>query len=134
MTAFTRDIEALGPFDADGHRLALEALRETVAGPRIRWLIGMETELVEKANVYGRTVDAERYRQLMAEAVRQEYEKALVAAALISGQGRMVRDLAAETGLALPSVAAYLVELEQAGRVQIQGYEGRDPMFVRQAA
>ena len=134
MISFTRDIEALGPFDADRHRLALEALRETVAGPRTRWLVGMETELVEKANVYGRPVDAERYRQVMAAASRQEYEKALVVAALSADQGRMVRELATRTGLAVPAVAAYLVELEQAGRAHVQGYEGRDPVFIRQAA
>ncbi len=134
IEAFTRDIVELGKFDTNEHRLALSALKETLATPRVRWLMGMEKQLVEKSNVYGKQVDAERYKAVMASAIKEEYEKALVVSALPLEQGLMVKDLAAQTDLPGHVVAAYLVELEHAERVHVKGYEGRDPLFIRQAA
>ena len=134
VEAFTQDITALGKFDPEAHRLALGALRETLATPRVRWLMGMEKQLVEKTNVYGNTIDAERYARVITSAVKEEYEKALVVSALPPEKGLMVKDLAVQTSIPGPAVAAYLVELEHAERVQVEGYEGRDPLFIRPAA
>jgi DNA-binding transcriptional regulator YhcF (GntR family) len=96
--------------------------------------MGMEKQLVEKTNVYGNTVDAKRYARVMNAAVKEEYEKALVVSALPEDKGLMVRELAVQTAIPGPTVAAYLVELEHAERVQVKGYEGRDPLFIRPAA
>jgi hypothetical protein len=93
--------------------------------------MGMEKQLVEKTNVYGNAVDAERYVRVMASAVKEEYEKALVVSALPPDKGMMVKDLAARTAIPGPAVAAYLIELEHAERVQVKGYEGRDPLFIQ---
>ncbi len=131
VDAFTQEILSLGKFDPEEHRLALAALRETLSAPRVRWLMGMEKQLVEKINVYGRSVDAKRYAKVMASAVKEEYEKALVVSALPLDKGLMVKDLAAQTAIPGPTVAAYLVELEHAERVQVKGYEGRDPLFIQ---
>ena len=134
VEAFTREVVFLGEFDPEVHRLALAALRETLSTPRVRWLMGMEKQLVEKSNVYGKSVDAERYAQVMTSAIKEEYEKALVVSALTPDKGLMVKDLAAQTAIPGPAVAAYLVELEHTDRVQVKGYEGRDPLFIRPAA
>lgn len=130
----TETILEVGPFAADQHRLSLAAVKQTLATPRVRWLTGMEQELVAHETVYGHPIDPEKYQAVLQEAVRQEFEKALVLEALMENEGQSIRQLAARTDLALHTVSTVLVDLEQEGRAELQGYEGQHPKFIRQAA
>ncbi len=129
----SRAISELGPFDPEAFRLPLAAVKQVLSTTRVRWLTGMERQLEEVRNVYGTTIDPERYREILAEAVRQEYEKALVLASLTTGEGQLVKQIAEKTGLVVPTVAACLVDLEHEGLAAVDGYDDRDPRLVRVA-
>lgn len=126
-----QDITELGPPDRDKWRLPLAAVRRTLSTTRIRWLIGMERHLEEQGNVYGEKIPPERYRPLLNQAVREEYEKALVLESLAREEGRLVGEIAAATGLAVPTVATCLVDLEKEGLAGVTGYEDRNPRLIR---
>ena len=124
----------LGRFDATAHHLALAAIKRTLSTPRVRWLLGMELELVENQNVYGVPVDQEKYKEVLGSAVTQEYQKALVLEILAEKEGQLVRQIAEKSGLDLLTISNCLVALEQEGLAEQSGHEGQHPKFVRQAA
>ncbi len=130
-TGVSQAIEQLGPFDAGQYRLPLAAMRRTLSTTRIRWLTGMERELEEHGNVYGEKIPPERYHQVLVQALQEEYEKALVLESLDREEGQQVRQIAAATGLAVPTVAASLVNLERDGLAAVAGYDDCDPRLVR---
>jgi len=133
VSQVTEAIAGLGKFQAQDFRRPLAALRITLQTPRVRWLMGMEKELVEHHNVYGQKLDPERYQKLLGDAVEHEYHKALVLATLTETEGRQVRQLAEKTGLDLRTVSTCLVELENTHQVETAGYDGQHPTFIRKA-
>lgn len=130
----TGTITGLGKFDVAAHRLPLAAIRRTLETPRVRWLTGMEKELVEHKNVYGEKIDPSRYQDVLHGAITHEYNKSLVLVSLAETEGQEVRQLAGKTGLDLLTVSNCLVELEKIGLAELEGYEGQHPKFIRTAA
>lgn len=128
-TEVSEAVTRLGPFDPAAHRLALSAVRRTLEIPRVRWLTGMERDLVEKENVYHRKIAVDDYRRVLQTTIQQEYERALVAEAL-AGAPSFVAQIADRTGLARETVAGHLVDLQQAGQANVAGYEDQHPRFV----
>jgi len=129
----TELITGLGRFDTQRYRVPLAAIRHTLETPRIRWLTGMEKELVEHHNVYGQKLDPDRYREVLNGAIVHEYNKSLVLVSLPETEGRQVRQLAEKTGLDLHTVATCLIELENMSLAETAGYEGQHPKFIRAA-
>lgn len=126
--------EALGPLDRTALHLPLAAVKRTLNSSRVRWLVGMERELVEHQNVYGDKIDPERYTDLVYDALQQEYDKALVLEALSEKEGQKVAQISDKTRLAKHIVASSLLEMERAGEVELDSYDDRDPRFVRAVA
>ncbi len=124
----------LGRFDAGRHRLPLGAIKLALATPRVRWLTGMEKELVEHENVYGYKTDSEKYKTALNEALQQELEKALVLETLTAETGQSVRQISETTGLEIQTVSKCLVDLEHGGHASLKEYDGQHPKFIRQAA
>ncbi len=114
--------------------MVLAAIRRTFETPRVRWLTGMEKELVEQQNVYGKQIDPDNYQELLHEAIRNEYNKSLILVSLAETEGQQVRQLAEKTGLDLHTISNCLVELEKGGLAELEGYDGEHPKFVRTAA
>jgi F420-non-reducing hydrogenase iron-sulfur subunit len=133
VTRLTHTVRQQGPFDADRFRLQLGALETVLTGPRTRWLTGMDRHLTERGNVYSQKVDAEKYRQVMKQAVLDEYQKALILESLKAGP-QSVREMAGSTGLPVYTVSFRLNDLERRGLAELKGYEGSTPRFVRLAS
>jgi F420-non-reducing hydrogenase iron-sulfur subunit len=133
VTELTRTVREQGPFDADRFRLQLGALETVLAGPRTRWLTGMDRHLTERRNVYGEKTDEVKYRQVMKQAVLDEYQKALILESLKEGP-RSVREMASSTGLPVHTVSLRLNDLERRGLAELKGYEGTTPRFIRLAS
>jgi DNA-binding HxlR family transcriptional regulator len=98
----------------------------------MRWLTGMDHHLTEGQNVYGDKVDQDKYRQLMQQAIGDEYQKALVLESLREGP-RSVREMAGSTGLPVYTVSLRLNDLERRGLAELKGFEGTTPKFIRLA-
>ena len=127
-------ITGLGKFDVETHHVALAAIRRTFETPRVRWLIGMEKELVEHQNVYGKQINPDNYQALLHDAIRHEFNKSLILVSLAEKEGQQIRQLAEKTGLDLLTISNCLVELEKSGLAELEGYDGQHPKFIRTAA
>ncbi len=119
----------LGPLDMEAAQLPLAAARRTFESPRLRWLLGMDRELTERENVYHEKIDPAAYDQLLKEAAKEELEKALILETLKEGS-LSVRSIASKSGLPVYTVSQRLGDIERAGQVDLDRYEGTTPLFV----
>jgi DNA-binding transcriptional ArsR family regulator len=126
-------MQAMGPFDLDRYRLPLAAVEGALNTPRLRWLMGMERQLVEHENVYHAKIDYADYKQLLKVATEEEYQKALILEVLSEGP-QSVREISGKSGLPVYTISILLSEIEKAGQIDLHGYEGTTPKFVRLAA
>jgi F420-non-reducing hydrogenase iron-sulfur subunit len=126
-------MQAMGPFDLDRCRLPLAAVEGALNTPRLRWLMGMERQLVEHENVYHSKIDEADYKQLLKVATEEEYQKALILEVLKEGP-QSVREISGKSGLPVYTISILLSEIEKAGQIDLHGYEGTTPKFVRLAA
>lgn len=129
----SRAITDLGPFDRDKWRLPLAAIKRTLLTTRVRWLVGKELELEEYGNVYGEKMPPAQYQGVLRQVLRQEYDKALVLESLTGADSQQVKQIAEKTGLAIPTVASCLMELEHEGLAAVNGYDDGNPMMIRSA-
>ncbi len=134
---FVKELSALmgemGAFDPDEYKLKLAAVEGALNSPRLRWLLGMDRQLTERENVYHQKVDDKLYRQLLDEATQEEYQKSLILEVLRDGP-QSVREIAEKSGLEIYAVSQLLSDIERAGLVDLHGYEGTTPKFIRLAA
>ena len=83
VSTFTERVRALGPLGTEyetGRESALAELQARLAaanrvveGERVRWLVGRKNELVEKGDVYGRSMSLEAFDALLESSVAEEY-------------------------------------------------------------
>jgi predicted ArsR family transcriptional regulator len=78
-------------------------------------------------------VDEGFYQDLMHQASRDEYQKALLLETLKEGP-LSVREMAGKTGLPVYTVSLRLNDLERRGLAELKGYDGSTPKFIRLAA
>jgi F420-non-reducing hydrogenase iron-sulfur subunit len=126
-------MQAMGPFDLEQYKLPLAAVEGALNSPRLRWLMGMERQLIEHENVYHYKVDEADYKQLLKVATEEEYQKALILEVLKEGP-QSVREIAGKSGLPVYTISILLSDIERAGQVDLHGYEGTTPKFVSLAA
>lgn len=130
VTGLTKMVRELGPFKPKDFPLQMKALETVLTGPRLRWLTGVERHVTTKMNVYGDRIDPADYERLIGQAIRDEYEKALILASL--GEGPLsVREMAARTALPVYTVSLKLNDLERRGVAEFRGFEGTTAKFVR---
>lgn len=124
------ELAELGPFDSSKFALELSAVETVLNSPRVRWLLGIDRQVTERGNVYHEKVDSAEFDQLLRSVCESEYENALIIEALRTGP-QSVREISAKTGLEIYDVSQRLVDVERFGPVELQGYEGTTPKFIR---
>lgn len=133
VTVLSAEIREAGPFPREKYQLQLAALTGALNAPRLRWLVGMDRQLTERANVYNERIEEEKFRDLLHATAKAEYEKALILEVLRSGP-QSVREIAAKTTLPVYAVSLILGDIERAGLAEFKGYEGSTPKFIRLAS
>lgn len=98
----------------------LRAAERVVRGDRVRWLLGKRKELVEKGNVFGKTLTDARFDHLIDEIGRVELERELIMMELEGGE-RTIPELVRATGLDRSAVHRHLLMLVRARRVELGG-------------
>jgi F420-non-reducing hydrogenase iron-sulfur subunit len=133
ITELSQQVQEMGPFDPEQHKLPLAAVDGALNSFRLRWLMGMDRQLTEKEGVYHSKIDEKDYGVMLRNAAESEYQKALILEALRDGP-LSVREIAGKSGLAVYAVSQLLGEIERTGQAEFHGYEGTTPKFVRLAA
>lgn len=124
------ELAELGPFDASRFSLELPAVESVLNSPRVRWLLGIDRQITERGNVYMEKVDPGEFDRLLQSVCETEYESALILEVLRTGP-QTVREISAKTGLGIYDVSQRLIDVERLGPVELQGYEGTTPKFMR---
>lgn len=134
---FVKELSAIigekGAFNADQYRLKLAAVEGALNAPRLRWVLGMDRQLTERGNVYQERLDEDLYHQLVDTIAQEEFQKALILEVLRDGP-QSVREIARKSELPVYTVSQLLTDIEKAGKIELQGYEGSTPKFIRLAA
>jgi hypothetical protein len=130
ITELSEEIRELGPFNAEEHKIQLGAAETVLKSTRIRWLMGMDRHVTELENVYHEKIDSEVYKKMVAQAIKDEYQKGLILESLSEGP-QSVREMAGKTGLPVYSVSLRLNDLERDGLAQFEEFEGRIAKFGR---
>jgi hypothetical protein len=118
----------LGPFDPREFEFVLSAAWDALNSPRLRWLMGIEPQIIEKGNVYKEKLTEKEYWNLLKKAVEDEYHDALVLEVLKEG-AQSVREIALKTGLPVYTVSLRLGELERRHKAKLKGYDGNISLF-----
>lgn len=132
VNEFSEKTRQLGPFDPREFELVLAAAWDALNTPRLRWLMGIELQIIEKGNVYKEKIEEKEYWNLLKKAVENEYHEALVLEVLKEG-AQSVRELALKTGLPVYTVSLRLGELERRHKAKFKGYDGNISLFSSQA-
>jgi F420-non-reducing hydrogenase iron-sulfur subunit len=128
-TELVDTIKTLGPLDREALALPLKAVRRTLDGEKIRWMVGVQKELVEKGDVYDRPWTAEQYKPLLDRTADNEYQENLILNAMQQGC-KTAQEIGAQTGLALTTISYLLADMEKTGTVEFSGFREERAEFI----
>jgi F420-non-reducing hydrogenase iron-sulfur subunit len=128
VNEFSEKTRQLGPFDPRKFELSLAAAWDALNAPRLRWLMGMELQIIEKGNVYKEKIKENEYWNLLKTVTQDEYQGALILEVLKKG-ALSVREIALKTGLPVYTVSLRLGELERCRKAKLKGYDGKVSLF-----
>jgi hypothetical protein len=136
VNGFTNQVRALGALGSElasaGERddlpLRLDAASRVVAGERVRWLIGRKREMLEKGDVYGRSVAVQEYDALLESSVADEYLRNRLLL-LTAERPLSVVEMAGAIGVLPRQVLPHVMALEQGGLMTMAGIEGYTPTY-----
>ena len=132
IRGFTEQIRSLGPFpkteEIEGK---LRAIRASLEGEKIRWMVGKAPELMEKENVYGERTDPERVREVLETTLREELCKNRIMGFLEAGT-MAAKEISDKLNLSLKETLPHLVSLVGDGRIGFDtSEESHYPRYVR---
>jgi len=129
---FTEKIRSLGPFPLNHDMMErLSAVRASLQGEKIRWMIGKGPELMEKENVYNEKLPRERLEILIESTIRDEFIKNRIIG-LIESKSLAATEISQKLNLKLGDTLSYLVSLVGEGRIGFDpSEEGKIPKYTR---
>ena len=128
VTEVTETLQQAGPVDRETYKSPLTAAVMTLESENIRWLVGKESSITTKGDVYQRQWNENEYEKQLDHILEREYQKNLIFMALQQGAAS-VRDISKVIGLDLLRVSYLLADLEHTGRAEFSGMENGKPQF-----
>ena len=108
----------------------LTAAKLVLTDPRLRTILGKETQLVEEGNVYGDKVDADRLHKLLDDVFNAEIARKNILA-LVAQSPRSVSSLAEQMNLPVNQIFRNVLALQQKGLVDVDHVEDDTPFYKR---
>lgn len=129
---FVEKIKGLGPFPLDDEMKGkLKAVRASLEGEKIRWMIGKGPELMEKENVYHERLPKERLNEAIESTIRDEFLKNRILA-LIESKSMAAKEISQKLNLKLNDTLNYLISLVGEGKIGFDpSEEGKIPKYTR---
>lgn len=131
---FVEKIRQLGPLGLSGETKGkLHAIRASLDGEKIRWMVGKGPELLEKENVYGERVSREKLEGVIEGTIRDELIKNRIML-LIESKPLPAMEISNTLNLKLKETLSYLVSLVGEGKIGFDpSEEGKVPRYVKNA-
>jgi F420-non-reducing hydrogenase iron-sulfur subunit len=129
---FVEKIRSLGPLPGDQEmKDRLEAVKTSLEGEKIRWIVGKGPELLEKENVYGERPAREKIEQAMEGTIRDEFIKNRILF-LVGSKPLDASEISQTLHLKLKETLPYLVSLVGEGKIGFDpSEEGKIPKYMR---
>jgi F420-non-reducing hydrogenase iron-sulfur subunit len=129
---FVEKIQNLGPFPLNQEiREKLQAIKASLEGEKIRWMVGKGPELLEKENVYHEYVPSEKLDKLIEGTIRDEFIKNRIVF-LVESKPLGATEISQTLNLKLNETLTYLVSLVGEGRIGFDpSEEGKIPKYIR---
>jgi F420-non-reducing hydrogenase iron-sulfur subunit len=129
---FVEKMRQLGPFALDHEvKEKLQAIKASLDGEKIRWMVGKGPELLEKENVYGERLAKERVEGVIEETIRDEFIKNRIMF-LVEFKPLAAIEISNTLNLKLKETLSYLVSLVGEGRLGFDpSEEGKVPKYIR---
>lgn len=128
---FIEKIRALGPFPLDQEMKGkLQAVRSSLEGEKIRWMVGKGPELMEMENVYKERVPKERLEELIEATIRDELIKNRIVQ-LVEIKPVTATEISQTLNLKLKETLSYLVSLVGEGKIGFHPSEEKVPKYIR---
>jgi len=131
---FIEKIRNLGPFPMSQEiRGKLQAVKASLEGEKIRWMVGKGPELMEKENVYHENVSPEKLEFAIENTIRDELIKNRIIA-LVETKPLAAAEIGQTLNLKLKEILDYLVSFVGEGKVGFDpSEEGKIPKYTRNA-
>ena len=128
---FIEKIRTLGPFPLDMEMKGkLKAVRASLEGEKIRWMVGKGPELMEMENVYKERVPKERLEELIEATIWDELIKNRIIQ-LVEMKPLTATDISQTLNLKLKDALSYLVSLVGEGKIGFHPSEEKVPKYIR---
>jgi len=129
---FIEKIRGLGPFPLDqSMKERLQAVRASLEGEKIRWMVGKGPELMEKENVYHEQLPKEKLDATIEATIQEELIKNRIVA-LIESKPLAAAEISRTLNLKLNETLTYLVSLVGEGKIGFDpSEEGKVPKYIR---
>jgi predicted Rossmann fold nucleotide-binding protein DprA/Smf involved in DNA uptake len=129
---FIEKIAKLGPFPLNQEMKGkLEAVRASLEGEKIRWMVGKGPELIEKENVYHDHLPQEKLEELIEETIRDELIKNRIIQ-LVESKPLAATEISQTLNLKLKETLSYLISLVGEGKIGFDpSEEGKIPKYTR---
>jgi coenzyme F420-reducing hydrogenase delta subunit len=129
---FVEKVRPLGPVSLDQEmKEKLNAIRASLDGEKIRWMVGKGPELMEKENVYGERVPKEKIEGVLEGTIQDEFIKNRIVL-LIGSKPLPATEISNTLNLKLKDTLSYLVSLVGEGRIGFDpSEEGKVPKYIR---
>jgi len=131
---FIEKIRQRGPFSLSSEtKERLLAMKASLEGEKIRWMVGKGPELQEKENVYGEHLSRERLDAVIETTIRDEFIKNRIVL-LVGTKPLEAAEISKTLNLKLKETLPYLVSLIGEGRIGFDlSEESKIPKYVRGA-
>jgi coenzyme F420-reducing hydrogenase delta subunit len=130
---FIEKIRSVGPFPLDQEMKGkLQAVRASLDGEKIRWMVGKGPELMEMENVYKERVPKERLEELIEATIRDELIKNRIVQ-LVEIKPITAPEISQTLNLKLKDTLSYLVSLIGDGKIGFHPSEEKVPKYIRNA-
>ena len=129
---FVEKISNLGSFPLDQEmKERLHAVKASLEGEKIRWMIGKGPELLEKENVYQEHYSQEKIEALIEGTIRDELIKNRIIG-LVESKPLAATEINQKLNLKLNETLSYLVSLVGEGKIGFDpSEEGKIPKYIR---
>jgi len=135
VSDFTKYIQELGPSPIKDKKNKiqiiddLEAVKNVLESSRLRGLIARQRDLVTEKNVYGNQIPAEKFENLLNDAIHNEFVRHKIVIK-IKEIGKSVPDIANEIGIKASEVLEHIVVLRSRGLVDVHEINEEIPTFI----
>jgi hypothetical protein len=109
----------------------IKAIRTSLEGEKIRWMVGKAPELMEKENVYGERTDPQRIREVLEATLRDELRRNRILGFLEAGS-MTAKEISGKLNLSLKETLPHLVSLVGEGQIGFEpSEESHLPRYVK---